>query len=935
LCYNDKMNTRQCVSGLILLGAIFSVYTKTTFVNASTPPCRNIITPSNPFDPSSPLTTVAIINCDNPFGAVLGISPYRLIIEGREVGDGDVVSVSGGVVRSITHSADVTDNTLSVVSARLYRHVGDDYVFVNTEPSKPTQQDYLNALPVFFTTTASQSLYRAVVNEWFGDGNMNQYFSDPETHDETHDPETGELVQARLFSFFAFVENAYEPVLPAITTGTYTMVFQEDVLWNTQRKINTSDTMLARLKNWLLPTARAFDFPSTIYTVTFSITEVAPGVSSVIFFPGIMGSHLYEVSAECNWISNTPTERQRWFSRSDCYQRRLVTNVAGQSVNNIYTKPGREGVVERVLGIDLYGSFLDEMEGLVETGLIADFVPFPYDWRLELDDLLKTRLDVDTNQVWFDAATPLRESHLYKTVENISQTSYSGKVTLVAHSNGGLLVRAFMATLQATDEPLIEKIDNVVLIGSPQAGTPDAVTSMLHGSAIGYGIVVNQDTARWLLNTAPFGHHLLTSPQYFAREGAAVSTPVITFDEGEVTTPWREQFDPTITSWAQLASFLSRDSGRTKPSEADLKTPEVVDPFLLQYASTIAAVQQTWQPTANTKVYQIAGTGIETVSGITYFTDYECVRSGWLWFLCGEYRPKLGYRINHTFAGDETVVAPSALLLRESENVERWWVDLFRYADDHYVDIEHKNIMALEETQNFISNIILNTPHPDYEYKSNEAITPNIGDRLEIHLNSPLDMFILTPQGQVSSTTVDIPNATYRRYGKVQYISIPSGTTAAKLILEGYEAGSFTLNVQKRTNGMIIEEINYTAVPNSTSTVVTLGLDNIHSSTTLVIDYDGDGKNDGRVEARSTGPATVSLLEVIIEDPKEVAPAPKEVIQPRTRRSTSSFIKPTIPMPLVAGVATSAIMTEAEYLAELARLLRELQRLLELYKKAL
>jgi hypothetical protein len=80
-------------------------------------------------------------------------------------------------------------------------------------------------------------------------------------------------------------------------------------------------------------------------------------------------------------------------------------------------------------------------------------------------------------------------------------------------------------------------------------------------------------------------------------------------------------------------------------------------------------------PQPNTKVYQIAGAGVETASGITYFTDTECIAGGSLWFECQEYAPKLGYYVNFTHDGDGTVVVPSALGMQAGDSVERWWLD--------------------------------------------------------------------------------------------------------------------------------------------------------------------------------------------------------------------------------------------------------------------
>jgi hypothetical protein len=161
------------------------------------------------------------------------------------------------------------------------------------------------------------------------------------------------------------------------------------------------------------------------------------------------------------------------------------------------------------------------------------------------------------------------------------EDSHSGKVTIVAHSNGGLLAKTFMSALQAKEDPLADKIDNLILVASPQVGTPDAVVGMLQGTEIVGGLIASQTTTRELLNTGPFGHHLLPSAEYFAGSGVQVTTPVISFESGSSTDGWREGFGPAITDSQNLHQFLSRDSGRAKPVTDDLYQPEVVDNYLL------------------------------------------------------------------------------------------------------------------------------------------------------------------------------------------------------------------------------------------------------------------------------------------------------------------------------------------------------------------
>jgi pimeloyl-ACP methyl ester carboxylesterase len=107
---------------------------------------------------------------------------------------------------------------------------------------------------------------------------------------------------------------------------------------------------------------------------------------------------------------------------------------------------------------------------------ITSFKAFPYDWRLRLDQQLQTTKNA-AGEVRYDSSVGYQDGLLYQTIEALPDD-----VTIVAHSNGGLVAKALMAKLQAENDPLSAKIKNLVLVGVPQVGTPEAVVGVLHGS---------------------------------------------------------------------------------------------------------------------------------------------------------------------------------------------------------------------------------------------------------------------------------------------------------------------------------------------------------------------------------------------------------------------------------------------------------------------
>ena len=879
---------------VVLLGlTLFS-----SAVDASLP-CGDVIAPEgweSWSGSSRPLINTPIANCTNPFSTTAGVtSPYTLTIEGVTVVNNDQITIppDGTKTYGITGY-----NYHTTVNHLLFLHDGNNYQYTNIDKQLPTETDFRRLATEFFAPEIDIEPYITALlsdNPW-------NYFPDGPKQD----------------LLFDFDDYIYEhPILPVLLPGTYTLVSKEYPIYSSQLKLNWYQRIFAILS----PIAHAQSYEIITHTLTFTLIEDTPeptGASSVLFLPGIMGSRLYEESDACFGSG----EQERWFSMGDCDQLRLLTKVDGTSVNDIYIKNVDSTVIEETIGFNLYKEFIKQMDELEKEKVVADFIPFAYDWRLRLDDILKTKLDLNTNEVRYDVSTPLTESHLYKTVAEMVKNSYSGKVTIVAHSNGGLVAKAFLSSLQSTNDPLLKKIDNLILVASPQVGTPDSVVSMLHGSEIGGGFVVSQEMVRKLLNTAPFGYHLLPNKNYFTGTGVEVKTPVIVINDGLITNSWIEQFGGNIDSTEELYTFLSRDSGRVKPAEDDLLLPETVDNYLLNYANTVADIVNNWVPSDDIKVYQIAGTGVETPTGITYFTDKECIRGGKLWFECAEYKPKLGYYINFTFDGDQTVVVPSALAMAESDNVERWWLDLFEFADDTGGINVHKNILEVPAVINFTKNIIQSTTSLSTRYLSDTIVTPEIGKRLSFFLHSPLDMYIKSKEGITSSSTNEIPGAIYKRYGEVQYVSLPAETSDVILYLRGSQEGSFTLVVEEWDGNIKTNTYDFQAIPSGTSTLASLSLNDFSQNSELRIDFDNNGVIDGVVSAATD---TIEISDIVSEE-KEVV-----VTDKNTYTSKRSRIRKNIPPGQVAGIAI--INTEEWYYGEMFRLLKELSRVLSLLEK--
>jgi len=794
--------------------------------------CGNIIGPEDLFSSWLSIETTPITDCSNPFNALRDAPPVTLIFGGQVLVDGDVITIpSEGTFNYNYYYTGYSIGQGSEVA--LYRHEGQNFNYINLDYSEPEENDY-----------------RLFAEQFFAPGVDIEPYIQLALGNELEDEEAIDWEQN--FQFQKYVYNEYVSVLPVLLPGTYTLLSQDYELIMVRE-----NSWWQNLRNILFPTAYAqYESPVyPIYAVTFTLAEAVEepvGASNILFIPGIMGSRLYENSGECS-LFGAVEERERWYSRSTCDQLRLKTNYLGQSLNDIYTYARESAIVDEITfpGVpdpNIYESLLSDLQTWESEGIISDYGVLPYDWRLRFDDLIKMKRDETTNKVTLDSSAPLNQTYLYETLSRLAQSSKSGKVTVVAHSNGGLLIKYFLHHLSLTDDPLASKIDNLILVAVPQVGTPESLIGVLHGVELGAGgIVMDSQTSRTLLKSAPFGFHLLPARDYFDDTGIRVLTPVMIFEPGLITDYWLSSFGPSIQTFNGMRNFLVEESGRKVPEEDDLSTPAMINSSAFNYINLIELALTNWQPNAGTKVYQIAGVGLDTPSGLTYFTDVKCTARSF--FICTTYEKQLGYRINSVLDGDATVVSTSALVMGENDQVERWWLNLLAYNKIN-IDRSHRDIIEVEDIRNFVINTVKASTTQSYTYLTKDPPTFSEGQRLIFQLHSPLDMFVVLDDGTLVGSSTDIVrNVHYRRFGEVQFISLPATENNFNLRLQGLKTGSFTLDIEKYTTDSLIERITYSAIPSSTSTRVLLPIvsaEAVTPDTELLIDYDGNGEVDIR-----------------------------------------------------------------------------------------
>ncbi|MCI0438179.1 MAG: alpha/beta fold hydrolase, partial [Chloroflexi bacterium] len=258
--------------------------------------------------------------------------------------------------------------------------------------------------------------------------------------------------------------------------------------------------------------------------------EVLPDV--IVFIPGIAGSALLDKNA--NLVTIPPEFEDLWLGCPSDHHRMSLYPLEGQSVPTFLTpqtQPNTGIISPDVLRIapclglqnlpqplssdlDIYGSFIDQIKSQgdykeynvnnnparrttagCDTSQIApgannkNFFVFAYDWRFD-------------NHV---AAVALKDY-----MGCIKQFHPDSKVTIVAHSMGGLVARRYII-----ENPNGHNVARLITLGSPFLGAPKGVNVMETGDFGVPVLVAFNSTIKDIAGSLPGAHQLMPSKAYF------------------------------------------------------------------------------------------------------------------------------------------------------------------------------------------------------------------------------------------------------------------------------------------------------------------------------------------------------------------------------------------------------------------------------------
>lgn len=487
----------------------------------------------------------------------------------------------------------------------------------------------------------------------------------------------------------------------------------------------------------------------------------------IIFVPGILGTKLNKATAPFDevWPGNLVLTK-------DSHLDFLILSTSTSS-----ELPGQTIKVGNILdeaaaGYDVYKRILDGIQIFADriNGLL---IKNPYDWRMGIGQTA---------------------NELGQKINNAAMQSESGKVTVIAHSMGGLLTREYLRTATTTSN-----ISKIIFLGTPHLGAPKAGKLLLYGDTLNInflGLGLNPDQAKKISQNFPSVYQLLPSKRYFSE----VSPSYI--------------YGPNSADTANPV-HLNYDATKTFLTNAGLNAG------LLKRAEDFHAALDDRAIPSNIKVYNIVGCGSPTIDEI---------------ILLDNDKKKIQIAV-----GDGTVPLGSAT--HGDDQSQRY------YTTSRHTDLVRDKgpltqiLNILDEKSTLAEGMSTSTTICDFTQKWVSFAT-----------HSPVDLHVYDSQnrhlGPDANGDIEygIPNSSYDTLGDNHFVTVPdSSTTTYRVVIDAYGSGSFDFDITKMDAVGITEKISFLNQPVATTTMATITYQSSVASPALLIDTDGNGQNDKTV----------------------------------------------------------------------------------------
>lgn len=412
-----------------------------------------------------------------------------------------------------------------------------------------------------------------------------------------------------------------------------------------------------------------------------------PCCSSVLFIPGIKASRIYKKSL-------FGIETQLWEPSGNSDVKKLFLDKDGQPVDKtLYMRDiiRKTNIGYQYFDTYIYDEFVRALDSLEFKYSIRDWDFAAYDWRMSPNTIAVSGSRLATGE--------------YKRMEDqitrMAGTSRTGKVTLIAHSYGGLVAKRFLSYM--ADRGKRELIDKIIFVAVPEEGSPSALFALLHGDDqdIGRGFMMSKQSARLLAENMPSAYALLPTVNMPLIYGLG-SSMIATFLDMKkfILNEWSGFVRPVMTSINGTDTVLS--SSTEIPIIGNRKVLENIEAEKVLYKNQFDAAFR------DIEFYNIFGIGLPTVKSATY-KQISCSKISGTNSVFGTQTNTLGSKYcglnhapNYTKLGDGMVL---------SGNTEARWGDKYvfnmnLYNADKNKNYSHANIISADPVVSFIMQVI-------------------------------------------------------------------------------------------------------------------------------------------------------------------------------------------------------------------------------------
>jgi pimeloyl-ACP methyl ester carboxylesterase len=567
---------------------------------------------------------------------------------------------------------------------------------------------------------------------------------------------------------------------------------------------------------------------------------------------------------------------------------------SGKSKRRAYVQEG--DILSSAYGQHFYDTFFQKMDQAEKShvyGAAWEWKPIAYDWRMSLHDIVSNGAQYG-NRIYYEDATST--PYIEQSLRALASSSPTGKVTIIAHSNGGMIAKELLKRLG--DAEASRLVDTLILVGTPQSGAPRALGALLYGDAEGIpavgrfaNLIISSAHAREFALNSPMAYQLLPSANYMSARNEKY--PLVRFGSGTLLAHQRALYGDVIDTDAELQEYLLGDSGaRSAPDASDLTHASVANANLLADATDAHDSLDAWTPPSGIQVYQIGGYGVDTVSGID---TYEAPsRSG---------KDALSYLPLFTQEGDGTVPIISSFMMNAIGNVHDIWVDMSRLSTG--IDYSHGTMFEVPDIENAIDTILQapleNTSTTTlYAAPMNDEPSMKSQKRISFFVHSPSSLTVTDTAGNQThvrsgGTSIQaIPGSESGTFGEVEFITVPADGSYSVSITD-MSPGEVTFDMQDRNGGDVTATSTIAAIPVTASSVVSATIENtIGSTSPLDVDENGDGTVDlsitpvlgttiisPDVPVQANGTSSTSYVRtVVVEHVKKALSAVRELAKP-------------------------------------------------------